>query len=183
MHVGRFIHAARKAKKMTLSELSQGSGVALATLSRIENGKMTGTIDSHMRICRTLEMQLPDLYKDLVASDSKIELRERKTGTSVSTRAKRFASEILVSNAMSKKMLPAIRRIQKGGSTQVEETKTGAEKFVFLLEGRIDAVVGDKTYKLKKGDTMYFDASTPHHFINTSQVEASLLSVTCPPTI
>ena len=66
MHVGEIIHKLRKSKKMTLLELSNTSGVALATLSRMENGKMTGTLESHMNICKALEVNLPDLYKDAI---------------------------------------------------------------------------------------------------------------------
>jgi phosphoribosylamine-glycine ligase len=55
---GEIIHGLRKEKKITLLELSEKSGVALATLSRIENGKMTGTLKSHMNICKTLEIDI-----------------------------------------------------------------------------------------------------------------------------
>ena len=40
----------------------------MATLSRIENGKMTGTLDSHTNIAAALEISLPVLYKDLAYS-------------------------------------------------------------------------------------------------------------------
>ena len=45
MLIGEIIHRLRKEKKMTLVELAEKSGVALATLSRIENGRMTGTLN------------------------------------------------------------------------------------------------------------------------------------------
>ena len=43
--IGKIIHKLRKDRKMTLVELAQKSGVALATLSRMENGRMTGTLE------------------------------------------------------------------------------------------------------------------------------------------
>lgn len=43
MEIGKRIREARKAKKITLVELSNLTGVAQATLSRIETGVMTGT--------------------------------------------------------------------------------------------------------------------------------------------
>lgn len=49
MHIGRIIRRLRKERKITLLELSQKSGVAIATLSRIETGKMTGRLKSHLR--------------------------------------------------------------------------------------------------------------------------------------
>ena len=44
MHVGTLINRVRKEKRMTLVALAKKSGVALATLSRIENGKMTNAL-------------------------------------------------------------------------------------------------------------------------------------------
>ncbi len=44
MFIGTKMHALRKAKKLTLTDLARKSGIQLATLSRIENLKMVGTI-------------------------------------------------------------------------------------------------------------------------------------------
>ena len=92
MHVGQTIHRLRKERKMTLLELSRLSGVALATLSRIENGRMTCTLESHMHICRALEIALPDLYRDLEASSRKIEMRSKKAASGVYVRERKAAS-------------------------------------------------------------------------------------------
>ena len=63
MSIGKTIHALRKENKMTLLELADKSGVALATLSRMENAKMTGTLESHMKICDALGIALPNFTK------------------------------------------------------------------------------------------------------------------------
>jgi transcriptional regulator with XRE-family HTH domain len=48
--LGKRIKELRKSKKMTLVEIAKKTGIDQATLSRMENGKMTGTLDSHMRL-------------------------------------------------------------------------------------------------------------------------------------
>ena len=181
MHVGEIIHKLRKSKKMTLLELSTESGVALATLSRMENGKMTGTLESHMKICKALETSLPDLYKDLVSSKKKVELQTARARTDVFVHDKKATSEILASNVAAKKMMPTMIHIRKGGSTHKEETKPGAEKFIYVLEGKVEANIGDTRYNLGKGDTIYFESSLEHYFRNTSNGESRIISVVCPP--
>lgn len=180
MNVGQVIHRLRKEKKMTLLELSTNSGVALATLSRIENGKMTGTLDSHIQICRVLEVQLTDLYKDLVASTHKVEIKTPKMRTDVFVHDKKATSEMLAANSLTKKMMPTMLRLSKGGSTHTEKTKIGVEKFIYVLEGSLEAVIGEEKYTLSKGDTLYFESSTPHYFRNTKSGEARLISVVSP---
>ena len=53
MYIGEKLHAIRKAKRISLTELSEKSGVQMATLSRIENKKMVGTLESHMANCQS----------------------------------------------------------------------------------------------------------------------------------
>jgi len=111
MNVGQIVHKLRKDGKMTLAELSKKSGVALATLSRMENGRMTGTLDSHINICRALEISLPDLYKDLSVSKKAVELHSRKrVAQDVFVHNRRSSSEMLASNAINKKMMPILIR-------------------------------------------------------------------------
>lgn len=183
MHVGEIIHKLRKSKKMTLLELSNESGVALATLSRMENGRMTGTLESHMKICRALELNLPDLYKDLSVSKKTVEMRPKTSKIAVDIHSNKTAIEILASNIANKKMLPLSITIAKSGSTSAQSGKVGMEKFIYMLDGKVEAVIGDTKYFLKRGDTLYFDASLTHLFRNTGNNEACLISVVCPPNL
>lgn len=183
MNVGEIIHKLRKEKKMTLLELSEKSGVALATLSRMENGKMTGTLASHMNICRALEVSLPDIYKDFIASTQKIDLQTNDTRTDVFIHDKRAKSELLTANSLNKKMMPTMIRISKGGRTHSEETKMSVEKFIYVLDGKLEANIGKEKFDLVKGDTLYFESSASHYFKNTGTAEARLISVVSPPAL
>ncbi len=183
MHVGEIIHKLRKERKMTLLELSQKSGVALATLSRMENGKMTGTLESHMKICEALEVSLPDLYRDLSQSQKTVEVQAKGTRNNVFIHDKKSSSEMLASKVLNKKMMPILIKINKGENTHKEETKPGVEKFIYVLDGKIEANIGKEKYKLTKGDTLYFDSSLPHYFKNIGTGETRLICVTCPPAL
>ena len=183
MHVGDIIHKLRKSKKMTLLELSNESGVALATLSRMENGKMTGTLESHMKICKSLELNLPDLYKNLSTSKKTIELLPKAVKADIFVRDNKAASEMLASNSMNKKMMPVLIKIGKSGRTHSEETKSGVERFIYVIDGKVEANIGENKYNLVKGDSLYFESSIPHYFRNTWSCEARLISVTTPPVV
>ena len=92
MHVGQIIKKLRKENGLTLVELSKESGVALATLSRIENGRMTGTLKSHIKICEALDIVLTDLYKNLSASKKTLEVRTKPAGGAVSVHDKKSSA-------------------------------------------------------------------------------------------
>jgi quercetin dioxygenase-like cupin family protein len=144
---------------------------------------MTGTLDSHMRICRALEIALPDLYRNMLASSHKIEVQTKKTRTDVFIHDKKAASEILAPNVLNKKMMPTMIKIARSGNTHKEETKPGIEKFVYVLDGKVEAVIGEDTYGISKGDTLYFESSVPHFFRNTGAADARMICVVCPPVL
>jgi len=183
MDLGKTIHALRKENKMTLLELANKSGVALATLSRMENGKMTGTLESHMKICEALNAELSELYINLYPQRKSVELQKHKSRTEIFVHDKRSSSEMLASKVLNKKMMPILIKLGKGGSTHKEETKHGTEKFMYVLEGRIEASIGSEKYNLSKNDSLYFDSNAPHYIKNTGSSDARVVCVTCPPVL
>ena len=183
MQIGDTIHKLRKGHKMTLLELSEKSGVALATLSRMENNKMTGTLESHMKICDALQVALPELYKNLYPSKKAVDVQTKKSRTDVFIHDKKSSEEMLASKILNKKMMPVLVKIAKGGRTQKEETKPGIEKFIYVLDGKIEASIGEEKYNLQKGDTLYFEAAVPHFFRNTHNHDSRLLSIASPPIL
>jgi transcriptional regulator with XRE-family HTH domain len=183
MVIGNIVRRLRKEKKMTLSALSERSGVALATLSRMEHGKMTGTLRSHMRICEALEITLPEFYRELSPAREAVQVRTREDRPDVFLRDKRHSVEVLASRVLNKKMMPVLIRLEKGASTQEEKTRPGVERFVYVVEGKVEACIGKERYALAKADTLYFESSLPHSFKNTGPSESRLICVTCPPIL
>ncbi|MFC1594663.1 helix-turn-helix domain-containing protein [Candidatus Omnitrophota bacterium] len=64
MNLGKTIRRIRKDQNLTLQELSNRSGVALATLSRIENNRMSGTLTSLKDVATAFGLRLSDLIKE-----------------------------------------------------------------------------------------------------------------------
>lgn len=183
MNIGDTIHEVRKERKITLVQLAEKSGVALATLSRMENNKMTGTLESHMRICKVLGITLPDLYKNLYPPRKAVDIHAKKPKADVFIHDRKSSEEMLASKVLDKKMMPVLVHIRKGGKTQKQEAKTGIEEFVYVTGGKIEAVIGDEKYILGRNDSLYFEGNIPHYFVNIGNDEASFLTVVAPPTL
>jgi len=183
MKIGARIRELRQESGLTLEELSKKSGIALATLSRIENEKMMGTIESHMKICKAIGITLPRLYSGLEKEKKEIDVQKGKLRTEVFVHNKKSSSEMLTSKVLDKKMMPIMLKIQPDGSSDKEENKIGTEKFIFVINGEIEAIIGDEKYKLTKGDTLYFVASHPHIFKNIGKAEAQCICIISPPSL
>ena len=183
MKIGKSLRRIRKEKDMTLEELASKSGVALATLSRMENDKMTGTLDSHNAICRALGASIAELYREIEDESKTVESVPKESRTEHFIHAKKARYELLVTKAMNKKLMPLMIKMEAGGATQKEKNKSGVEKFIYMIKGSIEASVGDETYPLKQGDSLYFDASLPHSFTNSGKTEAEAVCIISPPDL
>ena len=180
MYIGKRLEALRKAQKITLTEVSKRSGIQLATLSRIENMKMVGTLESHINIAKALGIDITELYRGIDRGPAVTDVGPDKSSEDIFTHSERSSYEILTKNVLKKKMMPVLIRINPGGKTSVEQNPIGTEKFIFVLDGVIEAEVSGSRFRLGKHNTFYFDASLPHHFINKGKPTARVLCIGTP---
>jgi len=183
MKIGENVRAQRKSKDITLRELSAASGVALATLSRIETNKMTGTIQSHQAIASALDLTLPQLYGQIDSNESAIEFQSLTNRTDSFVHNDKASYYMLTNNVLSKKMMPIILKIAPGGITTQEALSNQAEKFIYILKGQCIGHIGSEKHNLKKGETLYFDASIKHYFENNSKDEMQAICIITPPAL
>jgi quercetin dioxygenase-like cupin family protein len=166
---------------MTLEELSKKSGVALATLSRIENNKMSGTMHSHLNICKALKVSISELYKELENAEKTIEPVSTETRAEHFVYSQKSSFELLVTKVREKKILPLLLKLGPGGETPEENNSRGIEKFMYVISGSLQALIDNTTYELNSGDSLYFDASLPHKFKNTCSKKSEAICVISPP--
>ena len=185
-NVGARLRFLRKSQKVRLVELAKASGVDAATISRIETGKMSGTLESHIRLATALGLKVTDLYagieeariKDAVTLQS-----PSRHGEAYVHQAGKSSIAMLTTDVLKKKLMPVLITIEPGGSTHKEEAKVGTEKFLYVLEGTLEAKVGESIHALKKGSSLYLDASIPHSLKNAGRSMAKCLSVVTPPIL
>jgi len=170
----------RQAQNITLEQLSEKSGVQIATLSRIENLRMVGTLDSHIAIAKALSVDVTQLYADIVTKDNRVEIKTEKADKDVFVHSDKSSFEILTSKALSKKMMPTMIKIEPKGATNKEQNNYGSEKFIYIMEGKVEVVIDSKTYPIAKGNTLYFDSSFEHYFKNVGDNLAKILCVVTP---
>ena len=178
--LGKRIRALRKARKLTLVEISKKTGIDQATLSRIENEKMTGTLDSHMRLAEALGVRLPELYDQVISQIH--EAREKAVRRRLETfsHSSGAITQLLTTGILQKKMMPVLLKLKTKGRTETEEYPSTTERFVYVVRGAVEILIGKEKTPLHQGESLYFDASKPHHFKNASKGASCCISVLTP---
>lgn len=184
--IGARLRLLRKQQKMTLIELSKASEVDIATISRIETGRMTGTLECHIKLASALGAKITDVYAGIEEERIKDAVTVQSGGERSNVYVHdtgRSSLTLLTSDIFKKKLMPVLITVEANGRTNAEEAKVGTEKFLYVLEGQVEVVFGERSYSLKKSSTLYCDASVPHYFHNPARKQAKILSVVTPPVL
>jgi transcriptional regulator with XRE-family HTH domain len=171
---------------MTLTELARRADVDKAIVSKIESGKMTGTVECHRKLAEVFGLKLSEFYAFM--EDEKSEPAEFREGKSKSDVYQEFL-EILTTIPLAKKMLPTFISLKPGEQQHLEETLKKVERFIYILEGEINVTVEGKTYTLKKdgacekGDSLYSASLQRHTLKNSGAAIACALCISSPPVL
>ena len=184
--LGARLRVLRKSQDVTLLKLAKASGVDAATISRIETGKMSGTLESHINLATALGLKVTDLYAGIEEARTKDAVTVQPPagqGDVYVHEAGKSSITMLTADILKKKLMPVLITIEPGGTTHKEEARVGTEKFLYVLEGSVEAKIGEATHELKRGSSLYLDASVPHSLKNIGRGAAKCLSVVTPPVL
>ena len=171
---------------MTQEVLAQRSGVDKAIISKIETGKMPGTVACHRKIAEVFGLKLSEFY-GLLEEEKKILVEFHPAGAKTDTY--QGFLEILTTIPLTKKMLPTYITVNSGEEKFLEETVKNVERFLLLIEGEIEVKIEDGVYQLKKdsvekkGDSLYSRSAKRHKLKNIGQSVACVLCVSSPPVL
>ncbi|WP_202319523.1 cupin domain-containing protein [Archaeoglobus neptunius] len=82
--------------------------------------------------------------------------------------------------AKSSNLLVVLAELEAGSETDVH--RHDGEEFRFVLEGVIECIVGERSFKLKAGESILHPSDVPHKVKNVGNSKAVYLTVGTPPT-
>lgn len=181
--IGPRIKRARKAKRLTLKQLSGAVGCSESLLSKVENDKITPSLQTLHKIVSELDITIGQLMEAGTANNEiitrkgarpilKFEQNQQGPGTQI---------EWLTPQAEMRLLQVSIHIVVPGAGSKGQITHEG-EEMGYVLEGSICLTIGDKSYELHEGDSFFFQSHVPHGYINNSDSTAKILWSTTPPT-
>jgi transcriptional regulator with XRE-family HTH domain len=182
-NLGEKIRALRKQKGLTLVEIAEKTGIAQATLSRIETGSMIGTVESHEKITEILGVTLSELYAGVDSRAGQTAHLKKEAERKTVHHNKGIQVELLTQEASHKKITPLLITLQPESHSSPEQYDRGVEKFFYILEGEVRAKIDKDDYQLKTGETLYFDASLSHQLFNEKNKAVRILTAVSPSKI
>jgi DNA-binding transcriptional MerR regulator/mannose-6-phosphate isomerase-like protein (cupin superfamily) len=173
---GQRFRRLRQHRNLSLVQVARAIGVSVGFLSALERGQMRASIATLSRIARYYRTNLLSFFDASRKNSRLVPPKERR----VLETTKGVRMELLAWG--NKVMEPHLFRIKPGSGSGEPYTHEG-EEFLHVIRGTFEIWIGnDEHYKLKPGDSLYFESSTPHRWRNPGSSESWLLWINTPPT-
>lgn len=181
--LGARLRKLRKAQHLTLSELAALSGVALSTISKIENGALSPTLDKVLRLAEGLNISIAQLIGEQTTDapepppNSRLVPARANDGIVIDTH--NYEYRYLCSELKNKRMMPIRARIKSGTMQDFGPLERhGGEEFLIVLEGTIE--VHTEFYApvtLERGEGIYLDSTMGHAYLSAGDVDAEAICI------
>ena len=176
--IGEKIKNLRLKNNLTQAELGNRCDLTKGFISQLEADNTSPSLSTLEDILHCLGTNFEQFFSN--TSEEKIVYKEEDV------QVKGFEDEgykihWLVSDAQKNEMEPIMLTLKAGSETECDLPHEG-EEFGYVIQGGIAIVMNDKKYKVKKGESFYFQPKTPHYIKNISKSEAKVLWVSSPPS-
>ncbi|MGV7218007.1 helix-turn-helix domain-containing protein [Bradyrhizobium sp. UFLA05-112] len=179
--LGQCLKAARQARGLTLKQVAERTGMALSTLSKVENGLMSLTYDKLVQLTSGLKMEIAELFNPASpvrpGQDRPVTARRSlsRAGQGQVITTKFYTYTYQCTDLIGKRMVPILAEVR---ARSLEEfgplLRHAGEEYFLVTSGRV--AVHTEFYApeiLGEGDGIYLDSTMGHAYLNAGDALAA----------
>jgi transcriptional regulator with XRE-family HTH domain len=173
--IGARLRAFRNQKGMSIRSLAEKCGISVNTLSLIENDRTSPNVNTLKLLADGLDIPIVSFFEEENPEGSIV---YQKQGQRLQVRFSNGTLErlreglpplgaepILVSLESTKEEVPVVSHLGR--------------EFIYCLEGVVTCEISNQSYPLFTGDSLLFNATAPHRWINANSHPSKLLVLFC----
>lgn len=177
VNIGQRLRELRVECGFSIRDLAKKSGLNVNTLSMIENGKTSPSLETLQLLSFTLETPIAVFFED---SAPKKQIAHYKAGQRPSVDFAHGMLEDLGAGMLrrgAETFLVTLKPHSNSGDNLIVHT---GREVVYCLEGQLTYTIEDQVFVLEPGDSLFFEAHLPHRWQNTGITPTRSLLVLCP---
>ena len=177
--VGERLRRLREQSGLSQRALARESGVANATISQIESGKLNPTVSMLKKVLDGVPIKLSEFFADPDDRPGQIFFRASEL-TEITEGGVSFCQ---VGGNLANRQIQLLKeRYEPGTSTGRHALVHEGEECGIIVAGRLEVTVDEQTATLRPGDAYYFASNRPHQFRNPGPEPCELISACTPPS-
>lgn len=173
--VGTRLRQLRARRGLPLAEVATAIGISVGFLSALERSHMSASVGTLRKLARFYKTNILDFFGPTDSNSPLVTPEKRR----VLEAGKGVHMELLAWG--STVMEPHLFRIAPAAGSGESYSHEG-EEFLYVLKGDLEIALNGRSYRLKQGDSFYFESATPHHWKNPGSKETWVIWVNTPPT-
>jgi len=173
--IGPRLRNLRKKRGLSLAEVAAVAGISVGFLSALERSQMSASVGTLRKLARFYRTNILHFFDSTESDTRLVHPHKRKVleaGPGVHMELLAWGNTV---------MEPHLFRVAPAAGSGESYAHEG-EEFLFVLRGELLIALADEEYHLKRGDSFYFESSTPHHWKNPGRSETWVLWINTPPT-
>lgn len=180
--LGSVLKELRKANGWTLADVSERTGFNVATLSKVENGRVSLSYEKLIRLSEGLGVDIAQLFATPKQVQAPIGARRsvNRRGESESLAVRNYLYQFINTDVVNKKFNPCLIEPQVGDLKDFGPlARHEGEELVYVLEGEVE--VHTDLYApltLRAGDSFYIDSSMGHAYLAKGGKPCRMLGIT-----
>jgi DNA-binding transcriptional MerR regulator/mannose-6-phosphate isomerase-like protein (cupin superfamily) len=173
--IGPRLRQLRIKQGLGLAPVAKATGISVGFLSAIERSQMSASVGTLRKLAKFYRTNILDFF-DAAESNTPLVSPDKRR---VLEAGPGVRMELLASGHTV--MEPHLFRIGPACGSGESYTHEG-EEFLYILRGKLNIALDRSEYRLKTGDSFYFQSNTPHRWKNPGKTETWVLWINTPPT-
>jgi DNA-binding transcriptional MerR regulator/quercetin dioxygenase-like cupin family protein len=173
--IGGHLRRLRLQRDLSLAHVAGSVGISVGFLSALERSQMTASVGTLRKLAGFYKSSILDFFEPAEACSRLVSPGQRKTleaGPGVRMELLAWGNTV---------MEPHLFRIAPNAGSGDSYSHEG-EEFLYVLRGELKISVEHQEYRLKAGDSFYFESASAHRWLNPGRSESLVLWVNTPPT-
>ncbi len=173
--IGVRLRQLRTKRGLSLAQVAQTVGISLGFLSALERSQMSASVGTLRKLARFYKTNILEFFDPAEPHTRLVRPERRKVleaGPGVRMELLAWGNTV---------MEPHLFRIAPHAGSGDPYTHEG-EEFLYILRGELQISLPEEEYRLRSGDSFYFESMTPHRWKNPGRAETWVLWVNTPPT-
>ncbi|MHC1685205.1 MAG: helix-turn-helix domain-containing protein [Clostridiaceae bacterium] len=172
--IGSNLKEIRTRRDLSLDNVARLTGVSKAMLGQIERGQSSPTVSTLWKIATGLKVSFSSLI-DEENEDLKI-INQEEINPIIEDNERMRLYPIFPFDANKGFEIFTIELEPECNHISTSHNE-GVEEYIIVTEGEIEMKINDKSYKLKKGNSIKFMGNRPHEYKNTSTIKGIFQNV------
>ena len=162
--LGARMKAVRHSCGLTLEAAAMRSGLALSTIHKIENGRVSPSYENLIRIARAYDIGMERLFSSDQEPSQTTRMTVTKAGQGRKIKSQHYNYEVMCNAISDKQIIPLVATIHQRAPLGPKDLDShDGEETLIVLSGRVELTVEHyEPVILEPGDCAYFDSTLRH---------------------